>query len=81
MVGVVVRCNGRFVVATGPTQGYCEEIVFALLQEEGVDIADGEVLPMVVFDPSRPGGLLIDPSINPEDTSMEGWDLNGWKPS
>lgn len=73
MVGIIVRYKGMFVVAVGPSLGFCEEIALALFAEEGITVeSDPEI---VTFDPTVTGGILIDT----EDVDMSGWSLDGWK--
>ena len=73
MVGIIVRYRGMFVVAVGPTLGFCEEIALALFAEEGIEL-QGD-LDIITFDPGETGGILIDT----EDVDMSGWSLDGWK--
>jgi len=75
MIGIIIHYQGKTVVATGPTQGYCEEIALQLFLEDGLDL-DGVELPIVVFDPLMNGGVLMDPS---EPESMKGWSMEGWQ--
>lgn len=79
MIGLIARYQTKIVFAIGPTRGYCEEIILALFEEEGLDMS-GVELPVIEFDPEETGGVLIDPSEleSPEGESMEGWSLDGW---
>ena len=73
MVGIIVQYKGMFIVAVGPTIGFCEEIALALFAEEGITFeSDPDV---ITFDPTETGGVLVDT----EEVDMDGWSLNGWK--
>ena len=77
MIGIIARYGSRTAVAVGPTRGYCQEIILALFAEDGLDLS-GVELPMIVFDPMIPGGILIDRADESDD--MSGWSLDGYSP-
>lgn len=79
MIGIIVRYGSKVVIATGPSQGYCEEIALDLFREEGLDL-EGVELPIIIFNPLETGGVLLDPAMLPEGGEpMDGWSLDGWE--
>lgn len=64
-------------MAIGPTRGYCEEIIFTLLREDGIYI-EGQEMSLVVFDPTKLGGVLMADVDDLDD--MSGWSLSGYSP-
>lgn len=81
MIGIIARYGTKIVIATAPSREAAEEIALELFAECGL-ILDGVEIPVVLFDPSDTGGLILDPTeADPYDEavdSMEGWSLDGF---
>jgi len=76
VIGLIVRYGTMVVITTGRTQEEAEQIALVLFHEAGIDL-QGQQMPMIVFDPAQPGGLLID---SKEEDPGE-WTADGWRPS
>lgn len=78
VIGLIARWGTMVVITTGRTQDEAEEIALVLFREAGIEL-QGVQMTMIIFDPSQPGGLLIDPT---DPVEPEGYfDADGWQPS
>ncbi len=82
MVGLVAQYGTKVVIATGPTRKAAEEIALQLFAECGYDLKGIEI-PMILFDPTEVGGLIMDPT-DPDpfslddEYSMDEWSTDGY---
>jgi hypothetical protein len=75
--GVIVRYRDLCAVATGPSQEYVEQIALELFRRQGYEL-EGVEVDIIVFDPSRPGGILFEANEDiPSD--MTGWSEEGFE--
>jgi len=73
VVGLIARYGSKIVIATGPTREAAEEIALQLFAECGYQLA-GVSIPMLMFDPTEVGGLVMDTS----DEAAGEWTQDGW---
>lgn len=82
MVGLIAKYGSKLVFVTAPSREAAEEIALQLFADCGYDLKGIEI-PMILFDPTEIGGMILDPSVEDpftisDDLSMKDWTLDGY---